>query len=720
MSKIQLLKDKLIDLMEEVHIICKNNDINYFLVEEALVAAIKNLTLPKYRYTFSVAIYSEDVEKFCDIVSNISGRKVESPLNNSQFPGFYMRYVDTSTTFYDASVAKQKYENSCIGINIYVLFDRPQKNTHNYYEIIKNRIKRKYAMLISKKKTGVRGSALNLIARLMHFDTAFKESLTQNKKTSYVAMYTSKGEQIVFKRSLFGKGTDILVDKKIFRVPDNMTPVAKSTNHNKLVLSKKNSNHVLDKRYIINFSCPGIELINVLKKDVRKLKRDAYRYKKYLKWCDTTFAKVWSKREEYYRPYFLTKDRFLFYDKLCKNNELKNQIIDFYENNNYERLIDILRQYTHSIAKYNLKGYGIYFDKEIYIIAMSTLFYYYSTRNSEQISDYKIKRLIKNIDYIPWQHIQPLEDMVNGEKYCRDDAEAVRKEVEELLIKNIDSIKKYGEDWMTKYRFILKECNESDIGKVLDYIGDDKLLCFYLYMDVLECGIEDEGLGLWVSECNDDIHAVMYQYYDCLHIFSRKKDVPVNNVIKLIKQIHPKVIVSSENVIDTLKCELDQNEYMYELNHIITTDVLMKENDDISIASATKKDVPEIAEMMMKDPIYNSVYTYEKLCGDLVRRFETGFGRMFVIRDENNKLVCANATYAETDDLAVIGGLVTDPASRGKGLGAAITANTWNAVLREGKRGLAFLLDGNDKTINLHKKLGYDFIGTSARLIRKD
>lgn len=264
----------------------------------------------------------------------------------------------------------------------------------------------------------------------------------------------------------------------------------------------------------------------------------------------------------------------------------------------------------------------------------------------------------------------------------------------------------------------LKKCDVSDIQRTLDYIGDDRLLCFYLYMDVLECGIEDEGLGLWLSETGDGIAAVMYQYYDCLHLFSRET-APVSDVMAVIDEIDPKVIVSSEANIDALRAVLDESKYIYELNHIITTDVLMKENTDIEILTATKEDVPEIAAMMMKDHIYSEVYSYEKLCGDLTRRLEAGFGRLFIIRDENGRLVCADATNAETEDLAVIGGLVTDPEMRGRGLGQAMTGSVWNTVLREGKRGLAFLLNDNEKTINLHKKLGYDFIGYSARLIKK-
>jgi len=141
---------------------------------------------------------------------------------------------------------------------------------------------------------------------------------------------------------------------------------------------------------------------------------------------------------------------------------------------------------------------------------------------------------------------------------------------------------------------VLRKGTTDDINRVISYLGDDRLLAFYLYMDLLECGIEEEGLGLWISEKGDDIKAIMYQYYDCIHIFSRD-NFPVEDALSVINEVSPKVIVSNEKNIEMLRTRLNDEEYIYELNHIITTDVLMKENPDIEIKDATKDDIPEIS-----------------------------------------------------------------------------------------------------------------------------
>ncbi len=279
---------------------------------------------------------------------------------------------------------------------------------------------------------------------------------------------------------------------------------------------------------------------------------------------------------------------------------------------------------------------------------------------------------------------------------------------------------------------MLKRCDDTYIPRVVDYIGEDKILCFYLYMDLLECGTQADGVGLWVCETceaseasetceeeNGGLSAVMYRYYDCLHIYSREL-CPLEDVLALIGELDPKVITGKQENIDRIAEALGKDRYTYELSHIITADKLMDGKSDLTVQPAGEADVPEIAALMMKEHIYNTVYTYDNLCEALVRRIREGFGRLFVMRTEEGRLVATNALSAESEEFAVINGLVTDPDMRGHGLGRAITASTWNLVKNEGKRGLAFLGADNVNTLSLHRKMGYTFLGLYARLIRED
>ena len=266
---------------------------------------------------------------------------------------------------------------------------------------------------------------------------------------------------------------------------------------------------------------------------------------------------------------------------------------------------------------------------------------------------------------------------------------------------------------------MLIRCDDSFIPRVTAYIGEDKVRCFYLYMDLLECGTRDDGVGLWVCEDGGKLTCAAYRYYDALHLYCRG-ELPAQELLPLVSELDPKVITGSQENIDALLALLDESRYTYELSHIITADKLMDGHSDLEVRPAGEADVPEIAALMMKEHIYNTVYSYDSLCESLVRRIREGFGRLFVMRTDDGRLVATNALSAESEEFAVINGLVTDPEMRGHGLGRAITASTWNLVKNEGKRGLAFLGAENENTLSLHRSMGYTFLGLYARLIRED
>ena len=265
---------------------------------------------------------------------------------------------------------------------------------------------------------------------------------------------------------------------------------------------------------------------------------------------------------------------------------------------------------------------------------------------------------------------------------------------------------------------MILKCNNSYIQQAVSYIGEGKLQCFYLYMDMIKYGAERPEMGLWISEVKGEIRGVAYRYFDTIHLYSREV-FPLQDALELINELLPKCVTGSQKTIDRIFGQTAKP-YTYELSHIITANRFMEEKPGLKIEQAALTDVPEIAALMMKDHIYYEVYTYEKLCTQLQDRIETGFGRLFIIRNDLGRLVATNATYAEVEDMAVIGGLITDPDLRGQGLGRAITASTWNLVRTEGKRGLAFLAVNNEKTVIMHQKMGYEFLGQYARLLKDE
>ena len=257
-------------------------------------------------------------------------------------------------------------------------------------------------------------------------------------------------------------------------------------------------------------------------------------------------------------------------------------------------------------------------------------------------------------------------------------------------------------------------CDNSYIPAVTEFMGKDRVMSFYLYMDMIQFGTEHPDMDLWICQDKGALKAAFYRYHDTLHMFSRG-DFPREEVVDFLKEHKLKVVTMPKADADCL-AELYEG-YECELSNVITARKHMEGRTDLDIRPADESDAGAIAALMMKDSIYNTVYTQNVLEAQIRERITSGFGRLFVIR-RDDRIIATNATSAEVEDMAVISGLVTDPDQRGQGLGQAITAHTWNLVRQEGKMGLAYIACDNVNSVKLHEKMGYDILGVYARFVR--
>ena len=260
-------------------------------------------------------------------------------------------------------------------------------------------------------------------------------------------------------------------------------------------------------------------------------------------------------------------------------------------------------------------------------------------------------------------------------------------------------------------------CDDSYIPQVKEYIGEDTWKCFYLYADMLEYRTVGSDFGLWLQKKDDGIHAVAYRYYDTIHLYS--KDCTVDHeIIALIEKIQPKCITGSQDIISQIKAIL-RDVYTEELSHVITIDHLLGEKMRFPFTEALEADVPEIAEIMMEEEVYNHVYTYEDICRQMADGIKSGKRRVFIVRDKSGRLLASSGTYVETPEVVLIGGLIVNKKIKSVGLGPAITAYIWDLVFKEGKRGIALVSANNHDSLVMSQKMGFTFMGAYARLLKK-
>lgn len=256
-------------------------------------------------------------------------------------------------------------------------------------------------------------------------------------------------------------------------------------------------------------------------------------------------------------------------------------------------------------------------------------------------------------------------------------------------------------------------CGINDIENILEYIGDDYDKCAYLYIDLKKYGFDNEHVKVWKSiGINKEINAVVLQYYNGMHIFSRNNEFSSANVIEVIADRTPMLICGMKETLERITPLLP--DYEVEYGKVLTL------NDYTGIANnevyrANREDLKEIAELLSEDEELGKPYGFELLYKQLTERFDEGFGRNWIRRDESG-IVSHCATYAEIDNLAVISGGIVREDKRGKGEYPGQLGAMCRDLKAENIKVISYYY-GGAKTA--HRKVGFEVLGDWVKLIRK-
>ena len=97
------------------------------------------------------------------------------------------------------------------------------------------------------------------------------------------------------------------------------------------------------------------------------------------------------------------------------------------------------------------------------------------------------------------------------------------------------------------------ECTNNKIETVFDYIGEDYGKCLYIFIDMKKYGLDDENFNVWIQYDNDEICAVISEYYGGVQIYSKDEDLIVEEIVDFIKQKETNVLFAVKPVTDKIK-----------------------------------------------------------------------------------------------------------------------------------------------------------------------
>lgn len=257
---------------------------------------------------------------------------------------------------------------------------------------------------------------------------------------------------------------------------------------------------------------------------------------------------------------------------------------------------------------------------------------------------------------------------------------------------------------------MMRRAEINDNKNILEILYKSIEKNIYLYIDILVYGIDTDFLKVWVHEKEGKIDQIVMKYYDSFQVHSYSESL--DELIDLIKEHQPKMI-SGEY--DTIKKIFKYLKYTYKHDHgIILEQKKTNTPFDVSIVqNATTDDMSEIARLICMDDGIGGHYGVENLRDQFVKRYSDKIGRNFIIKIED-QILGHYATYAETNDIAVLGGLIIHPVFRGKGYAKILHSYVSNLLVSEDKRVFLYCHDKN--VLKMYEKLGAKIVSKYGKL----
>lgn len=249
---------------------------------------------------------------------------------------------------------------------------------------------------------------------------------------------------------------------------------------------------------------------------------------------------------------------------------------------------------------------------------------------------------------------------------------------------------------------MITRLTELDKAEVFQYIGDERGKCLYMYLDILKFGLNIAEVSVWAQRVNHKIVALMMKYHNGFHIYAKRGDVICNEIIDLIKRLHPSLICGEKRMVQLLTPSLP--EYGAEYGVVYKFSAPHIHFGGADIRRARSEDFSQIAQLLKEDEDYGAAFTCEELELQFRTRQEIGMSRSLVLYD-GEEVIGHVATGAESEDIATVNGLVVKKNHRRQGLATKLLCSLCSVLQSEGKD--VFSMVYVMPSANLHEKVGF-------------
>ena len=253
---------------------------------------------------------------------------------------------------------------------------------------------------------------------------------------------------------------------------------------------------------------------------------------------------------------------------------------------------------------------------------------------------------------------------------------------------------------MDKDTNMIIKATDADKEKLLEYLSNSVDECLYLYIDISNYSLETKHCNVWYVEAEHGLECVLMRYYDSYQLYSHITGYECGELEQIMIDNPCKMISARRDLIEKLSCKLTNYKTSYGV--VFDMNRPIKCGDAFDVEWGTESDVEEIAALIQMDEDLGGHYSKETLIEQLIDRIMTKTGRSCILR-EDGAIIAHTATYAETNNIAIVSGTVVHPDYRNTDSFYKITTSIQSKLQQEGKKVYTFAT--SKKMIRYHKAL---------------
>lgn len=253
----------------------------------------------------------------------------------------------------------------------------------------------------------------------------------------------------------------------------------------------------------------------------------------------------------------------------------------------------------------------------------------------------------------------------------------------------------------------IRLANEEIFPTIFEFLNKNIIFSGYIFPNIKHyCYNNFDFYKLYYAlDEKNNVFFVGSMYFDTMHIicFSEEERF-IEQLVAFICEHNIKRITANVEIVNQIGC-IKNGAITNGLILLLDKNKFLSPFQKYSIEKAKlPQEFLEIAHLLRNDDSFKKNYLSDQILGcQLYERYKANNGRSYFY-SEKNKIIATVSTYAECDNIAVISGVFTDDAYKGKGIGTFLLSVLKNNLVDENKNSIIYCFE--EGLINFYEKLG--------------